>query len=271
MTAFGGGGTALSLPSLIFVIFWGIPFWVQFWCPLGSKTISFEFRGLFSFSEICYCICKAPDENFLPFKTIYALVSRGARIHIEPEALHPLWNMNKGALRRADLQASFLKGTLMSQVEHGPFFSGTNKLTKLDAARHRAECMTDQEFQELQEGMGFDRVDAKQFEPALDDTVATSDGDNRNVFSNEVPRDIESLLEERAFTIREIFAIDLAMRIGVLRWVYLRWQLLDHPSSMAACKQLWKQIAMTIKEQALTLHVPAQPKYFLTYLSSTTF
>ena len=73
---------------------------------------------------------EAPDEDYLPFKTIYALQARGARIFIEPEALHPLWNINKGALKRSDLQSSFLKGILMTQVESGPFFSGTNKLTK---------------------------------------------------------------------------------------------------------------------------------------------
>jgi len=200
-------------------------------------AFSLEFRGLFSFSEICYCICKAPDEDFLPFKTIYALVSRGARIHIEPEALHPLWNINKGSLKRADLQAAFLKGTLMSQVEHGPFFSGTNKLTKLDAARHRADRMTDQEFQALQEGMTFDRFDAKQLEPALDDTVVSSDGGNRKVFSNEVPRDIESLLEERAFTTRGIFAIDLAMQIGVLSYVRVLTMASFRPPFVHGCLQ----------------------------------
>jgi hypothetical protein len=52
-----------------------------------------------------------------------------------------------------------------------------------------------------------------------------------------VLRDIESLLEERAFTTRGIFAIDLAMQIGVLSYVGVLTMASFRPPFVHGCLQ----------------------------------
>ena len=99
------------------------------------------------------------DEDYLPFKALWSLVFRaGLRIHVEPEALHGMWNAVKNAAKRSGLQGALLLGTLMANISHGPFTSGGNLLSKQRAAEHMATSMPDEEFAQLRADMEADRL-----------------------------------------------------------------------------------------------------------------
>lgn len=149
---------------------------------------------------------EGPDEDFLPFKTMYALQGRGLRCHAEPETLHPLWNLTKGAIKRSGLQPAFLKGCLMSQVDSGPFSSGGNKMSKEEAIEWLVRRMTTDQFSRLQEDMAADRIGGSSLAPKHDDF---DDDEIRDLHSFPTPATKEDLLREKAFTTRGMFALTL--------------------------------------------------------------
>jgi hypothetical protein len=109
---------------------------------------------------------KAPDEDFLPFKAMYSLMSRGARIHIEPEAAHGLWNATKSALLSSGLNSANLIGMLLSQVDHGPFSSGSNFVRKKEVLDYLIQNISHAEFCEMVQSIASDR-DVKVSEDTL--------------------------------------------------------------------------------------------------------
>ena len=57
---------------------------------------------------VCW-VPKVPDQEALPFKTLYALsYNCQCRIFCEPEELHGSWNAVRNAVKRADLQPALL-------------------------------------------------------------------------------------------------------------------------------------------------------------------
>ncbi len=102
----------------------------------------------------------------MPFKAIYALQGKGARVHIEPETLHPLWNSCKGALNASGLMIPLLIGMLMSQVDHGPFTAGTNFLHKKECMEFLVRNISYDHFITLLEGIRFDRCVSVHDDPA---------------------------------------------------------------------------------------------------------
>ena len=101
--------------------------------------------------------CEAMDEDHLPFKSMWALMFRsGLRLHVEAESLHNLWNTVKLGAKRAGLQGALLLGTLMANVNHGPYNSGQNLLSRQRAAASLSETIPLAEFQELQSAMRAD-------------------------------------------------------------------------------------------------------------------
>ena len=138
------------------------------------------------------------DEDMLPFKSIYSLMTAGARVWVEPEALHCLWNSAKAAFKRSGLQPAVLLGSLMTQVNHGPYSSGANLLTKQEAMEHRVAHMTEEEWEVLQEEIFSDRLDHL-------DEVAGLDADE-DFFGQDTPMAKEELLDAPSINTRGIFA-----------------------------------------------------------------
>jgi hypothetical protein len=76
-------------------------------------------------------MAEAPDEEAIGFKTLYGLLYHShLRGVAEPEVLHSKWNDAKRALSQANLNGAALKGTLMSNLNHGYFLGGKNHLHK---------------------------------------------------------------------------------------------------------------------------------------------
>ena len=136
------------------------------------------------------------DEDMLPYKSMYALMTAGARIWVEPESLHCLWNTAKAAFKRSGLQGAVLLGSLMTQVNHGPYASGANMLTKQEAMEHRIGHLTDDEWEILREDIAMDRLDFVDDLPGVDaDEELASD----------VPMSKEELLEAPSVSTRGLF------------------------------------------------------------------
>ena len=98
---------------------------------------------------------KVADEEALPFKTIYALAQTvGLRIMITPESTHSLWNSVRNGLRRAGKQYCLLLSMAMSNMAHGPFKSGRNHQSLIEAAQYLSSNMSaDQDaFNDLIDG-----------------------------------------------------------------------------------------------------------------------
>ena len=106
---------------------------------------------------VCW-VPKVPDQEALPFKTLYALsYNCQCRIFCEPEELHGSWNAVRNAVKRADLQPALLIGSVMSQVSHGPFTSGQNQFNREQVVDILADSMPSADFQALRESMCMDR------------------------------------------------------------------------------------------------------------------
>eukprot|EP00435_Cladocopium_sp_Y103_P032780 s324_g8.t1 len=84
---------------------------------------------------------EAADEEAIGFKTLYALLYHThLRGLADPEVLHSKWNDAKRALSQAGLVGASLKGTLMSNLNHGYFLGGKNHQRKqevLESLAHR--------------------------------------------------------------------------------------------------------------------------------------
>ena len=103
-------------------------------------------------------LTESPDEEALPFKALWQLMyGSNLRIHVEPEAVHCMWNDLRNAYKRADLQPALLLGIVMSQMAHGPFLSGAHQATRQDTAQLLAEELSHADFQALREAMLRDR------------------------------------------------------------------------------------------------------------------
>ena len=76
-------------------------------------------------------LSKAPDEEAVGFKMLYALLYHcHLRGHVDPEVLHSKWNDAKRAIAESGLTGASLKGTLMSNLNHGYFLGGKNHQQK---------------------------------------------------------------------------------------------------------------------------------------------
>ena len=101
---------------------------------------------------------KTPDEEALPFKSLWALqFNSQLRIYVEAEALHCFWNDLKNAVKRAELQPALLLSIVLTQMAHGPFLSGHHQWSRQETAQLLSESISHNEFQALQEAMLFDR------------------------------------------------------------------------------------------------------------------
>ena len=56
------------------------------------------------------------------------------RVCAEPDALRASRNDTRNALKRVELQAAILQGSVMSQVAHGPVGSGQNQFSEKQIA-----------------------------------------------------------------------------------------------------------------------------------------
>ena len=134
----------------------------------------------------------------LPYKSVYALMTAGARVWVEPEAIHCLWNSAKAAFKRSGLQSAVLLGSLMTQVSHGPYASGANLLTKQEAMEHRLHHMSEDEWQALREEISMDREDCVSDHKGMD-------VDEDVACHLDVPMAKEELLEAPSINTRGIF------------------------------------------------------------------
>ena len=99
---------------------------------------------------------KVADQEALPFKMIYGLQELGARIFIQPESCHGMWNDTKNAVRRSGKQYCLLLSLTMSNMAHGPFGSGKNAQSLLEAAESLAHTISEDDFANLCDSMAMD-------------------------------------------------------------------------------------------------------------------
>jgi hypothetical protein len=116
-----------------------------------------QYDGLYFFSPL-QSPTKSPDEESLPFKSLWALAYNAhLRIYIEPECLHCQWNDLRNSFKRADFQPALLLGIVLTQMAHGPFGGGGHQWTRQQTAEIMSETMSDGDFQALKEAMLNDR------------------------------------------------------------------------------------------------------------------
>ena len=101
----------------------------------------------------------------------------------------------------------------MTQVESGPFFSGTNKLTKKEAASHAVESMSEATFKQLQEDIQYDRTCCEDLEPTLDEFY-----DQQYDERMDIPESKEDLLDQQAFKKRQLFVSSSVFRRSINRF-----------------------------------------------------
>lgn len=74
---------------------------------------------------------------------VYALAQTvGLRVMIVPESSHSIWNSVRNGIRRAGKQHCLLLSMTMSNMSHGPFKSGRNHQSLIEAAEVLASNMT---------------------------------------------------------------------------------------------------------------------------------
>ena len=96
----------------------------------------------------------------------------GYRLWIQPECCHSQWNDIRNAIRRSGLQYCLLLSSCMSNVHHGPWKSGRNHQTVLEAAQSLAATISQEEFERLLELMFYDhRISYDGDTSALDTTI----------------------------------------------------------------------------------------------------
>ena len=101
---------------------------------------------------------KAADEEALPFKMVYVLsYSLGLRVWIQPETCHASWNDCKNSVRRAGFQHCLLLSTVINNLGHGPYRSGQNQVTIVEAAESLVKSMSSDQFDDLVDRMAMDR------------------------------------------------------------------------------------------------------------------
>ena len=85
------------------------------------------------------------------------MYSVGLRVYADSDPLHVQWNDTKLSIKKAGLGSALLKATLLSHTDHSPYDSGTNLVTKGEAAELWVERCSREQFVELQENMAFDK------------------------------------------------------------------------------------------------------------------
>ena len=123
------------------------------------------------------------------------------RAAAEPEYAHPAWNNVLGAVQKTGLQPTILVATLLTHVNHGPYFSGRNLQLKQDMCREWIETMDNQTWEQLRDSIAADRC-----------TTADSD---------DVPQCREDLLKEPTIASRGIFEPGIRNREMLKKYVLI--------------------------------------------------
>jgi hypothetical protein len=103
-------------------------------------------------------LAQAPDEESIGMKTLYALLYD---VHLrgvaEPEAAHSKWNDARRGLRDAGFLGCILKGTLLSNLNHGHYMGGKNLQMKQECVEELARCVNDDWLDDHCEDIAWDR------------------------------------------------------------------------------------------------------------------